>query len=193
MKTTSIRTAPAALQGVPATLLAGARCLLTALAVIVSPVSCGDFFNPQDSPGTSEEEDLSQALSVSEVRALVLGASGVAQPGGQDGGTGALPAGVWVRGYIVGGDLKSGGKASFEPPFKAATNLVMGPSADSQDCSECISVQLPQGELRNALNLAAHPENIGREVYIKGDIAAAYFALPGVKNIKAYKWPWEAL
>ena len=44
-----------------------------------------------------------------------------------------------------------------------------------------VAVQLPVGALRSAINLLDHPENLGKELAICGDLTA-YFGLPGVKN-----------
>jgi hypothetical protein len=49
-----------------------------------------------------------------------------------------------------------------------------------------MSVQLCQ-ELRDELNLADHPEYIGRRVSLQGDIVEKYFGIPGIKNITDYK------
>ena len=56
--------------------------------------------------------------------------------------------GVWVRGYIVGGDLSSS-SASFAGPFSSKTNLVIGPRASTREKASCLSVQLRQGDIRH--------------------------------------------
>ena len=93
--------------------------------------------------------------------------------------------GVWVSGYIVAGDLTSA-SASFEGPFKSDTNLAIGPKKTVSDRNSCLSVQLPSGDLRDALNLVAHPDNLGRRLVLKGDIVESYYGLVGVKNITDY-------
>jgi len=112
------------------------------------------------------------ALSVPEARA----ASG-----------GGLP-GVWVAGYIVGGDLTSSG-ASFEAPFTSKTNLLLAAKASVRDRAACLSVQLPKGALRDALNLHDHPDLLGRRLIICGDLVPAYYSLPGLKNPTDYRLP----
>ncbi|MBE6250820.1 MAG: DUF4493 domain-containing protein [Bacteroidales bacterium] len=92
---------------------------------------------------------------------------------------------VWVTGYIVGGDLTSA-SASFDPPFKSQTNLLLGPRSTVTDRTSCLSVQLPDNQVREALNLVGHPELIGKRVAVKGDIVASYFGLCGVKNTVEY-------
>lgn len=93
---------------------------------------------------------------------------------------------VWVSGYIVGGDLTSS-SASFKKPFNSRTNLLIGPRSTTSDRNSCMSVQLPSGELRDALNLVDHPSLLGRKVYLRGDIVEAYYGLPGIKNITEYE------
>ena len=93
---------------------------------------------------------------------------------------------VWVSGYIVGGDLTSS-SASFKKPFNSRTNLLIGPRSTTSDRNSCMSVQLPTGELRDALNLVDHPSLLGRKVYLRGDIVEAYYGLPGIKNITEYE------
>lgn len=93
---------------------------------------------------------------------------------------------VWVSGYIVGGDLSSS-SASFKKPFSSRTNLLIGPRSTASDRNSCMSVQLPSGELRDALNLVDHPSLLGRKVYLRGDIVEAYYGLPGIKNITEYE------
>lgn len=88
---------------------------------------------------------------------------------------------VWVAGYIVGGDLSSK-SISYEGPFKYSTNLAMGPRSVVTSRESCISVQLPTGPVRDALNLVDNPSSLGRYVAIKGDIVDSYFGLVGLKN-----------
>ena len=96
-------------------------------------------------------------------------------------------SGVWVYGYIVGGDLTSS-KCSFAPPFTSRTNLVLAAKSSVSDRSACISVQLAKGDIRDALNLVDHPENLGRQLYLKGDIVPAYYGLPGLQALTDFDW-----
>ena len=93
---------------------------------------------------------------------------------------------VWVSGYIVGGDLSSS-SASFKKPFKSKSNMLLGPRSSTADKSVCLSVQLPSGEFRDALNLVDNPELLGRKVCVRGDIVEAYYGIPGIKNITEYE------
>ncbi|MBO4465700.1 MAG: DUF4493 domain-containing protein [Bacteroidales bacterium] len=94
---------------------------------------------------------------------------------------------VWVYGYIVGGDLTSS-KCSFEGPFSSRTNFVIATKSTCTDKESCISVQLPSGKIRDALNLVDHEDNLGRKIYLKGDIVASYYGIVGIQSISEYSF-----
>ena len=112
--------------------------------------------------------DISDALTVSQALASI----------GEEG--------VWVSGYIVGGDLSSS-SASFEPPFTSRTNILIGPRSSSSSRSSCLSVSLPAGDIRNDLNLVDNPSLLGRKVCLRGNIVEAYYGIPGIKNLTDYQ------
>ena len=89
---------------------------------------------------------------------------------------------VWVYGYIVGGDLTKT-SVSFTPPFSSETNIAVATRSSVDSRESCLSVFLPSGDVRDRLNLVDHPENIGKRVYLKGDIVGSYFGLVGIKNV----------
>jgi hypothetical protein len=93
--------------------------------------------------------------------------------------------GVWVRGYIVGGDLTST-SGSFEEPFKYRTNIILGPKSSTVNRSSCLAVQLQSGSARDNLNLVDNPGLKGRRVCLKCDITSSYFGLVGLKNVTDY-------
>ncbi len=93
---------------------------------------------------------------------------------------------VWVCGYIVGGDLTSS-SASFLKPFSSRTNLLLGPRSSTSDRDACLSVQLPAGGLRDALNLVDNPELLGRKICLRGNLVEAYYGIPGIRNITEYE------
>ena len=51
----------------------------------------------------------------------------------------------------------------------------------------CIGIQLPKGEVRDALNLSANPTVLGKQVVLSGDVML-YCKGPGLKNTKSYKF-----
>ncbi len=92
--------------------------------------------------------------------------------------------GVWVAGYIVGGDLSSSKNGiKFEPPFSSMTNIAMSARASVSEKNSCIAVQLTKGRFRDVLNLVEHPDLLGKKVFIKGDLESSYYGLPAIKNI----------
>ena len=96
-------------------------------------------------------------------------------------GTGA---GVYVKAYIVGcvsGKVYEEG-ATFSVLQDVKTNLLIAASASETDPSKCMPVQLPSGAVRNGLNLADNPDNLGKEVLLYGNIEA-YFKVPGLKSV----------
>lgn len=94
---------------------------------------------------------------------------------------------VWVKGYVVGGDLSSS-SAVYAPPFSSQTNFMISdrPSASSRD--GCASVELKSGTIRDNLNLVSHPEILGKVVYLKGNIVESYFGLVGIKSLSEYSF-----
>lgn len=93
--------------------------------------------------------------------------------------------GVWVYGYIVGGDMTSA-SISFDEPFSSDTNIAIAGRTSVSDKESCLSVSLPKGDIRDALNLADNPENLKRKVYLKGNIVESYFGIPGLRNVTDY-------
>lgn len=97
--------------------------------------------------------------------------------------------GVWVTGYIVGGDLSSSKNGiKFEGPFESMTNIAIAARSSVTEKSSCVSVQLVKGEMRDALNLVDHPNLLGKKVYLKGDLQEAYYGIPGIKNLTEYSF-----
>ena len=92
--------------------------------------------------------------------------------------------GVYVKAYIVGSvngaSLSSG--AIFSATTEVLTNLLIAASADETNVSNCMPVQLPQGDIRTALNLADNVGNYKKEVVLYGNIEN-YFGVTGLKTI----------
>lgn len=93
---------------------------------------------------------------------------------------------VWVSGYVVGGDLTSS-SASFDYPFSSKTNILLGSRSSTSSREACLSVQLPSGDVRDALNLVDNPSLLGRKIMLKGDVVESYYGLVGIKNITDYE------
>jgi len=118
--------------------------------------------------GTNKGEGKQEAFSVPEAR----------QRAGE--------TGVWVYGYIVGGDLSSS-KCSFAGPFSSRTNIVLSSKSSCKDKESCLSVQLAKGDIRDALNLVDHEDNLGRQVFLKGNIVEAYYGIPGLQSVTEFE------
>lgn len=100
----------------------------------------------------------------------------------------------WVSGYIVGwidtnvSSVMNAATARFDVPATVATNLIMAYDPDETDWTKCISVQLPSGGVRSALNLVEHPENRRARVTIQGTTGSKYCSVYGVRSVTAYTW-----
>ena len=141
-----------------------------------------------DSGGISLQVDTSRTRLTEE---FVFGGQGAAEIGGAYDVAAARghagENGVWVCGYIVG--VATGtGKISFGAPFSKNTNLVLGTRASTADKDHCLAVELKAGDIRNGLNLADHPELLGRKVYIRGNLVSAYYGIPGLKAPSEYQF-----
>jgi hypothetical protein len=93
----------------------------------------------------------------------------------------------WVEGVIVGAvDGTTVKRTVFGTAGLIESNIVLAPTADETDYQRCLPVQLSGStkalkEVRNALNLALNPDNLGFTVFVKGEISN-YLGTIGVKN-----------
>lgn len=96
-----------------------------------------------------------------------------------------------VTGYIVGTvQGMSTSDAIFGTENPSNTNLILADDADEKDIAKCLIVQLPSGDIRNALSLAGNAANYKKRVKLTGDIAK-YYGVPGLKNTSAYEFVGE--
>lgn len=106
--------------------------------------------------------------------------------------TAAVETGVWVGGYIVGWAnlateyVINANTATWTTPATMATNIILGPTPDCRDISQCIGIQLPTGTVRAGLNLVDNPGNLGKKAFLKGDIMK-YSGIAGLKNTSDFK------
>lgn len=106
---------------------------------------------------------------------------------------------VWVRGYIVGfvdtniGNVLKQETANFTVPATVKTNILIAADPNERDWSKCVPVQLPSGNVRNAVNLGDHPENQGKEVCLYGETGSKYCSAYGVRSVSAYNWGPEGI
>ncbi len=109
----------------------------------------------------------------------------------------ANQTGVWVEGWVVG-YVKSGSPQEWrftndvtgveDSPTAGynGSNIILGPLQTSADKAGCIAIQVPAGDLRNALGLRQNPGMYLKHVKIKGNIEK-YFGVMGLKSITEYE------
>lgn len=101
---------------------------------------------------------------------------------------------VWATGYIVGvvntdiGTVLNERSAQFDGDFVTATNILICSDMVPDSWEKCATVQLPSGGVRSALNLVDHPENLGRQVTIKGTAGTKYCGQYGLRSASEYNW-----
>ena len=94
-----------------------------------------------------------------------------------------------VEGYIVG-YTENPSKYTKDPAKFGDTNVAIADSPNETDPAKIMPVQLPKGDVRTAVNVKDHPENIGKKVQLTGTLEL-YFSSPGLKSVTAYKFQGE--
>ncbi|SFC26822.1 hypothetical protein SAMN04488168_10370 [Bacillus sp. 491mf] len=89
-----------------------------------------------------------------------------------------------VEGYIVG-YTQNPGKYTKDPAKFGDSNVAIAASPDEVNADKIMPVQLPIGELRKAVNVKDHPENMGKKVRLTGTLDS-YFSSPGLKSVTNY-------
>nr|WP_321408700.1 DUF5689 domain-containing protein [uncultured Carboxylicivirga sp.] len=90
----------------------------------------------------------------------------------------------WVKGYIIG-TIPNTSEATLTGPFDVATNMLIAESASETNVANMVSVQLPSGDIRTALNLVDNGSNLGKEVLVLGSLEY-YYGFKGVKSLTGY-------
>ena len=111
---------------------------------------------------------------------------------GQDNGTdanGNTRGSSWTTGYIVGyimdGAVFDASTSVFGAEGAGTANILLAETPEETDYEKCVPVQL--SNIRNDINLSAHPDNLGKEITIKGSLEK-YFGAYGIKSCSAYEW-----
>lgn len=97
----------------------------------------------------------------------------------------------WVNGYIVGVMLYDANSEAATKNYFSTTsltvnsNIVIAPTATETDTTKMVCVQLPAGTVRENLNLADRPGNMGKEVSVCGKLEK-YCGMAGVKETSDY-------
>lgn len=97
-------------------------------------------------------------------------------------------ADTWVKGYIVGYvegmNIESGAK--FTADNASASNMLIADNVTETDYTKCLVIKLSSGsEVREKLNLMDNPENLGKEVILKGSLEK-YFGTYGLQSVTEY-------
>lgn len=94
---------------------------------------------------------------------------------------------LWVEGTIIGVMETNVDpfEPSFEPPFDTPTNIIIADDPDESSLANALIVQLPHGEIRDALNLPDNEELHGVTAKLLGDLDD-YFDQPGMRNTAGY-------
>lgn len=132
----------------------------------------------EDSDGSDEESLNSQTNPYSVAEALSIYDSSSAL---ED---------TWVTGRIVGFVSKtilSASSAVFSAVDATTTNMMLADNADETDYTNCLIIQLPSGDIRDALNLCDNPDNLGRKVTLCGSLER-YFGTCGLKSVSEYSF-----
>lgn len=93
---------------------------------------------------------------------------------------------AWVQGYIVGVMETNVDPftANFAAPFSTSSNLMIADNPDEEKSKNCLMVQLPTGDIRTALNLVDHADNLKQPVILQGTLTS-YFSAAGLKDVSA--------
>ncbi|MBK5195623.1 MAG: fimbrillin family protein [Proteiniphilum sp.] len=94
---------------------------------------------------------------------------------------------VWVKGYIVGAFDGTINKFVTDTTGQVTTNVALADLATETEIANMLPVNITLTSLKNALNIADNPDNIGRPVMIKGDLAA-YYSVPGLRETTDYEF-----
>ncbi len=145
--------------------------LLLLMALLVC--ACGQLdLGGTGAEGKSDHKEITydEYISVSEAQSRAVGEE------------------VTVIGYYVGfvnGSTISSATASriYDKPN---TNLLLCEDSLCLFPEECLPVELPKGEVRDALNSFDNPELFGRRLLIRGTLAT-YFKTMGLKSPTAWK------
>ena len=86
---------------------------------------------------------------------------------------------VWVKAPICGSFVSNALDMTLDKP--STTNIAIGTEASH------LPVQLPAGDVRDALNLVANPDLLGQTVWLYGNIEK-YFQVPGLKNVTDFSF-----
>lgn len=91
---------------------------------------------------------------------------------------------VWVTGYIAGCLNGAVSKPAWTSDSEnmVKTNLILSDKESTEEVNDCVPVELPKGDIRDAYNLVDHPEYFGQKAKVYG-VITKYFGIAGVKTV----------
>lgn len=89
---------------------------------------------------------------------------------------------IWVKGYIVGGDISSD-TIRFTPPFVKASHMAIAADPSERLRVKCFGVNLPSGKIQDQFSLVAFPGNVGKRVWVKGTVVPSYLGGRGINPV----------
>lgn len=100
---------------------------------------------------------------------------------------GETKEGIWVKGTILGCVNTSKGN-TLSDKDAVASNIALG-NADGTNIIPVQLVYVKEGDnrVREAVNVMENPDNIGKTVYVFGDVIK-YCGVAGIKNTSNYSW-----
>ena len=90
---------------------------------------------------------------------------------------------VMVFGFVFGGDVTQN-TVRVRAPFSSRTNLIIAPDMRERNRNNMFAVELPSGDVRDALNLVDNRKLLGAAIVVTGNIVENYFGYPGIKGTK---------
>lgn len=91
---------------------------------------------------------------------------------------------VMVFGFVLGGDVTEN-TIRVRRPFSSRTHLLIAPLMSERNRYNMFAVELPSGDIREALNLVDNRDILGSAIVVTGNIVESYFGYPGIKSTKA--------
>ena len=94
---------------------------------------------------------------------------------------------VWITGYIVGvvDGTSVEENAQYAQTVSVKTNILLSDKRTAKKASEVIAVELPEGPIRDALNLADNKLNYRVKIALKGNIRP-YLGQRGMTGVTQY-------
>ena len=94
---------------------------------------------------------------------------------------------VWITGYIVGvvNGTSVEENAQYAQTVSVKTNILLSDKRTAKKASEVIAVELPEGPIRDALNLADNKLNYRVKIALKGNIRP-YLGQRGMTGVTQY-------